>query len=128
MFGVVPRDTAGKCLAVSDHLNVNGNVYVANNTIPNRRVITVPTLDNSGAPVSYTLVIDSSSSKIGDVVIVFFTVADILGEEATVIFPENLCVTEGTSPITSLDIHTFPRFAMYFEFDGEVFIQSMESC
>lgn len=128
MFGIVPRDSAGKSMAVSDHLTVNGNVYVANNTIPNRRVITVPTLDNSSAPVSYTLVIDSSSSKIGDIVIVFFTVLDVEANEANVVFPENLCVTEGTSPITSLDIHTFPRFAMYFEFDGEVFIQSMESC
>lgn len=128
MFGIVPRDSTVKNLAVSDNLTVGGSVYVATNAMPNRRVITVPTLDNSAGSVSYTLVIDSSSSKIGDTVIVFFTVLDVGGNNANVIFPENLCVTEGTLPITSLDIRLFPRFAMYFEFDGEVFIQTMESC
>ena len=128
MFGIVPRDSIIKNLAVADNLTVGGSVYVATNAMPNRRVITVPTFDNSAGNVSYTLVIDSSSSKIGDIAIVFFTVLDIEGFEVNVIFPGNLYVTEGGVPITSLNIQRFPGFAMCFEFDGEVFIQTAENC
>lgn len=130
MFGIVPKDSSGKCLSVSDKLNVSGNVYISSHQTPVRQIITVPPLDNTAGNVSYTLFIDNTTSKIGDIAIVFFSTLGTPGtiNQAVLNFPANLYVSRARDQITFLDIKSFSYFAMYFVFDGDVFITTFENC
>ena len=125
MFGTVSRDTFGNNMTMKDNLIVDASVYVSYRT-PVRRTIVVPQLDNSSQEVEYTLVIDSSESKIGDIVIVFFSLASDQNN-ALINFPENLYFINCGERVLQKNIGTYERFAMLFQFDGEVFIQGYEN-
>jgi len=133
MFGIVARDQYASNVSTSGSLVVGGKVTTEYISQPTRTIITVPQLDNTSAPVSYQLLLDSSKSVFGDQAIVFFSVVVPGGaNEVKLTFGNNIYVTRCGGPLGppnfGFDISGFSDFAMLFTFDGEYFVQCNESC
>ena len=124
MFGQVERDGLVENLSVQNHLVVG---KVNSGRTPTTSVLISPVLDINGSDAEYTVVFDSSASVLGDILVVLISVVGE-GFSAFLNFPSNLYVTTCGEFTEQLDITRFSEFALYLQFDGEVFLQCDENC
>lgn len=141
MFGFVEKDqytsnasvrsntTAGS-LATSDILQQPSNGYPGSPPTGPYSVIVIPPLDNTTAPVTYTLTVNSANLVVGDVVVIIFSVVVPAGANAvTINLPANIYSSFGDNPGTpTMDITEYSQFDLRLLYNGSKFINTFEFC
>jgi len=136
MFGLIEKDTFSSNSTISGH-TVAGKLIAPNVNYPISpdypdvpigpySVITIPPLGSTTAPITYTLIVDSTNLNIGDQVIILF---DTFGDQTiTVNVPANVYYTWRGNTIgsTSFTITAGQPYNLPLLWQGESFINTFE--
>jgi hypothetical protein len=140
MFGTIAKDqyvsnvsirsntTAGS-LATESILQPPSNGYPGNPPQGPYSVIKYPPFDNTAAPVTYTLTVDSTNLSTGDMVVILFSIVNPGGNAVIVDLPANVYSSFTNTPgILNLDLTQYGQFNFTLLYNGSKFINTFEFC
>lgn len=86
-------------------------------------------IDNLNAPQQFTVIVDKSQSRLGDRLIFFFRMAAPFANPVNISFPPSIFyMTACGGPTTVRGVGHNERVGIYFDFDGEKFVNTFDGC